>query len=151
MVFAQTVPQDTDMQVIQAISKEHKDTRKFVSDELTRQREELFKEVEKQAIYYENEIQSFLREAVFKLGLLWGGIVMFVVGVTHYLSRKLDKRKWNKMLDSAKEELRAEMMQRKPEPSPQQIRQTYDIQERVKRQQEELKNFMQKDSVTGVV
>jgi ABC-type multidrug transport system fused ATPase/permease subunit len=149
MVFGQTVPQDDNIEVIQAINKEHKDTRKFISDELTRQRDELWKEAEKQALYYEAEAQSFLRKAVFKLGLLWGGIMFLIIGINTYLSRKLEKRKWNKMLESAKEEMRAEFNKQKPEPTIDQKKQLYDLASRLKQQQEELKQIMSKDTITG--
>lgn len=111
-VLAQ-VPQDTDTSREQLIVQEHKNTRKFVSDEITRQRNDFFKTMESEANNYEDKANDIVSDAVWKLGLMWAGITFFVVGVLGFIGRRLDKRKWNKMLDSAKEQLKTEATQQK--------------------------------------
>jgi len=113
IVLAQAVPQDTDTSREQLIVQEHKNTRKFVSDEITRQRNDFFKTMEKEGAEYEKKANSIVSDAVWKLGLMWAGISFFVFGVAGFIGRRLDKRKWNKMLDSAKEQLKAEATQQK--------------------------------------
>lgn len=112
-VFGQAVPVDVDASTLQIVVQEHKNTRKFFSDELTRQRTEFFNTMEQQAKEYENKADSIVTDAVWKLSLLWAGIVFFVFGMSNFLGRKLDKRKWNKMLDSAKAEIMTDVNQQK--------------------------------------
>lgn len=112
-VIAQAVPQDTDSATIQIINQEHKNTRKFFSDELTRQRNDFYKEFQDRATYYETEANSIVKDAVWKLGLMWGGVVFLIFGMSNFLGRRLEKRKWTKMLDSAKTEILAEVNKEK--------------------------------------
>jgi len=48
-VLAQEVPDDKSIRTEQMISQEHKNTRKFFSDEMTRQRQEYFKMIDDRA------------------------------------------------------------------------------------------------------
>jgi len=104
-VLAQGVPDDTDQAVIQYIQQEHKTTRKFTSDEIARQRTQFNEDFEDRAEYYKNEADDLITQAVWKLGLIWGGIVFLIFGLSNFLSRRLERRKWTKMLDSAKAEV----------------------------------------------
>lgn len=102
---AQTVPEDVDTSTLQKIDQEHKATRKFVSDELTRQRTEFFKEIDDRATYYENTVERLLSRTILYLGLLWGGIVLLVVGVTQFLRLRLERNKFEKMLRVIREQI----------------------------------------------
>ena len=113
IVLGQAVPEDVDTGTAQVIAQEHKNTRKFVSDEITRQRNDFFNEMEAQGKEYENKAEDLVSNAVWKLGLMWAGVVVFIFGVGNFLGRKLDKRKWNKMLESAKAEIIAEVNKKK--------------------------------------
>jgi multidrug efflux pump subunit AcrB len=112
IAYSQNVPAD-DSGLTQTMIQEHKNTRKFVSDEITRQRTQFNKDFEDRAEYYKNEADSLINQAVWKLGLMWGGIVLLVFGMSNFLNRRLEKRKWNKMLESAKAEIMAEVNQKK--------------------------------------
>ncbi len=79
------------------IDMEHRNTRKYVSDELTRQREQFFKEIDGRAGYYEKEGKSMLSTAYLKLGLIWGGVVFLIAGLTHILRLKTERVRFNKL------------------------------------------------------
>lgn len=115
VVLGQAVPKDTDSATLQTIQQEHKNTRKFVSDELTRQRNEFYTEMESRSKYYENRAENLINTAVWKLSLLWGGVVLIVFGLSSFLNRKLEQRKWSKMLDSVKHQIISEVNAKKTE------------------------------------
>lgn len=104
-VIAQVVPKDIDTTVVQKIDQEHKNTRKFFSDEMTRQRQEYFKSIDDRANYYETTANHLLTTAVLKLGLLWAGIVIFVVGITQFTRLRLEKNRFEKMLKTIRHEI----------------------------------------------
>lgn len=132
--IAQSVPEDVDSTTIQVINQEHKNTRKFLSDELTRQRNEFFKQFEERADYYESRADDMVNDAVWKLGLMWGGVVFLIFGLSSFLNRRLEKRKWNKMLESAKAEIMADVNQK----SMQKEEQVTKAQQEVSKQKSEL-------------
>lgn len=89
-----------DIVIIDNIQAEGKTNRKFTSDELTRQREQLLREVDDRANYYEKQFNDMISTAVLKLGLLWGGIVFIITGLNTFLLRKLERRRYKMLLDS---------------------------------------------------
>lgn len=103
--LAQAIPEDIDTTTLQKIDQEHKNTRKFFSDEMTRQRQEYFKSIDDRAIYYEKTATDLLKSAVYKLGMLWAGIVIFVVGITQMLRLRLERNKSEKMLKTIRQEI----------------------------------------------
>jgi len=104
-VLAQEVPDDKSIRTEQMISQEHKNTRKFFSDEMTRQRQEYFKMIDDRAEYYEDTANDILTTAVWKLGLLWGGIVFITVGLFNTLRVKLEQRRYKKLKQTLKQEV----------------------------------------------
>lgn len=104
------VPKDTSNVVMNKVDQEHKATRKFFSDELTRQRQEFFKMMDDRANYYEDTADNMLTTTAWKLGLLWGGIVFVVVGLTSFLKVKLEKKRHQKLKQSLKEEITTELL-----------------------------------------
>ena len=109
VILAQNIPKEGTASE-QLISQEHKNTRKFVSDELTRQRNEFYKGFEDRAEWYKREADDMINNAVWKLGLMWGGVVLLFFGISNFLNRRLEKRKWNKMLESARAEIKTDVM-----------------------------------------
>jgi len=109
-VYGVDVPQEFDTTTVQKIDQEHKNTRKFFSDELTRQRTEFFKQVDDRANYYEETVHSILSTAVWKLGILWFSIMFFLIGLEGILRNRLEKKKYKKLKDSLKVELRNEIV-----------------------------------------
>jgi len=89
-----------DIIIIDNIQTEGKNNRKFTSDELTRQREQMLNAIDDRVAYYEKEFDNMITTAVIKLGLLWGGIVFFIVGMNTFLLRKLEKRRFKMLLDA---------------------------------------------------
>jgi len=112
-----TVPKEIDTTTLQKITQEHKNTRKFFSDELTRQRQEFFKQMDDRANYYENTVNHLLSSAILQLGLIWAGIVLFITGITQFLRLKLERNKFDKMLKTIRYEIintRQVVQQQKP-------------------------------------
>ena len=103
--YAQTEPQDINTQIVQRVTQEHANTRKFVSDELSRQRTEFYDEMQERATYYEEEAQSMISNAVMVLSLMWAGIVLFVFGVANVLHIRLDKSRFKKLKEAVLKEL----------------------------------------------
>jgi hypothetical protein len=99
------VPQDVDTGTVQKIDQEHKATRKFVSDELTRQRTEFFKQIDERATYYENTVERLLSRTILYLGLLWAGIVILVVGISNYTRLRLERHRFDKMMRAIREQI----------------------------------------------
>jgi hypothetical protein len=125
VVIAQGVPppapSDVDAVLMQKITQEHQNTRKFVSDELTRQREEFYKQFDDRAVFYEKEFFNTINTAVLKLSLLWAAVVFFVFGLNNLMRITLEKKRWRRVKETIKDELKAEMFLRNPpQPQPQQ-------------------------------
>lgn len=121
-VVGQTVPEDVDTTVISKIDQEHKNTRKFFSDELTRQRNEFFKQMDDRFDYYEETADSFINTAVWKLGLIWGSVTLFIFGMSNLLRVKLEQKRMKKLKESIIMDVRREFAENysrrdmKPEP-----------------------------------
>lgn len=100
-VFAQPVENVhetlTKNEIYSKIDLEHKGTRKYFSDELTRQRELLFSEADDRATYYEKEGKNMLNTTYWKLGFAWGGVVFFIVGFMQVLRLKTERTRFNKL------------------------------------------------------
>lgn len=107
------VPTDVDTTILQRITQEHQATRQFLSTELTRQRTTFFNEWDARANYYEDYFNKTLHDLVVKLGLVWGGIILTVIGINNLLSRKLEKRRFAKMKESIKDEIMTDILQDK--------------------------------------
>jgi hypothetical protein len=122
-VTAQTAPSppaDINIAVMQKIDQEHKTTRQFFSTELTRQRDEFYKSFDDRAAFYEQEFFDTLNSAVWKLSLLWGAIVLSIVGLSNMLRITLERKRFRRMKQAIKDELKVEMhLATPPKPSPQ--------------------------------
>jgi len=87
----------TKNEMFSKIDLEHKNTRKYVSDELTRQREQFYKEIDSRATYYEREGKSMLSTTYWKLGLIIGGMIFFTVGLNQMLKLKIERTRFSKL------------------------------------------------------
>lgn len=125
-IIAQTAPPsapppDVNVAVFTKIEQEEKNTRKFVSDELTRQREEFYNQFDERAVFYEKEFFDALNTATLKLSVLWGSIVFCVIGLSNMLRITLERKRFMRMKETLKDELRAEMfLKNPPKPTQQQ-------------------------------
>ncbi len=104
IVYGQT-PAPEDIATLNKIAQEHQNTRKFMSDELSRQRNEFFKEVDDRANYYEKTVESILTTTVFKLALLWGGIMFFFVSFNNFIRNRLEKKRYKRLKENIIEEI----------------------------------------------
>jgi hypothetical protein len=111
-------PADVDTAMFQKIDLEHKNTRQFFSDELSRQRLEFYNQFDERARYYETEFYDALNTAVYKLSLIWGAMVFVIVGLSNMLRISLESRRYKRLKETVKDELRVEMYLKNP-PKPQ--------------------------------
>jgi hypothetical protein len=118
VIGAQTAPPppaDTSEAVLIAhLDQEHKNTRKFFSDELTRQRQEFYTQFDDRAMFYEKEFFDTLNTAVLKLSLIWGAIVFCTVGLSNMLRITLERKRFRRMKETLKDELRTEIFLKNP-------------------------------------
>jgi len=110
-----------DIATLNKIQLEHSNTRKFMSSEITRNKDVFFKDFDSRANYYEETFFSTLNTAIWKLSLLFGGIIFFAISINHILSIKLEKNKYKKLKKSLKEEIGRDLISlTKGEPKQQQ-------------------------------
>ena len=117
VVLAQ-VPEDIDTTTLNKINTEHANTRKFFSQELVRQREVFFKEIEDRAIFYENEARDLKRNMFWQLGLMWAGVVLFVFSINSFLAIKMERMRTDLLARRIGEELRKGLTNPQPQPEP---------------------------------
>lgn len=108
------VPEDVDTKIVQKIDQEHKNTRKFLSDELTRQRTEMFKQLDDRANYYEDTVNDILTKTLWSLGLLWASVTLFVVGITSFLKVRLERRRYDRLQKNLFDEINRRMPIKRP-------------------------------------
>ena len=118
MVFVNGAEEPRDLQTLNKIQQEHQNTRKFFSDELTRQQNAFFKKMDDRANYYEETAEKMVTTTVWKLALLWGGVMILFVSFSAYLKTRLERRKYDKLKANIKEELTKEMKLGIPPPQP---------------------------------
>jgi len=112
-IMAQVVapPTDVDNAVLQKIDQDGKVTRKYFSDELTRQNDAFLKEVDKRTAYYEKEFFDTLNNLIFKLSMFWGAVIFFVFGLSNMLRMTLESKRFKRMKQTLKDELKEELSQ----------------------------------------
>jgi len=109
-VYSLTAPDESNTQTISTIQQEGQATRKYISDELSRQETAFFKQMDSRANYYENTIRDIETNAVTKLGLFWFGVVLFVTSFNNFLRNRVEKKRYKKLKDNTKEEIMLELM-----------------------------------------
>lgn len=110
LVVAQSAPTNpNDVKTMNKVAQEHQNTRKFFQDELTRQRNEFFKQMDDRFTYYERTFDNFMTRTAFKLGLMWAGIVMLSIGSYSVFRVRLDKKRNKRFNDTMRELIRKEV------------------------------------------
>lgn len=113
--------QITKNEIFSKIDLEHKNTKKYVSDEMTRQREQFYKDIDDRGSYYEKEANSMLVTIFWKLGLIVGGMMLFTSGMSHIMRLKTERVRFKKLekylLDGLVIEL-AKMAKQQEKPKP---------------------------------
>lgn len=127
------VPVDVSTTQHKLIQQEHANTRTFMSDEFQRQKDQMLKDFDERANYYENEFNSTVSTAVYKLTLLWAGVVLVIMGLSTFLRLRFERRRYDKLKTSVadyvlrekeKEKVNKELklvdrfLKKKPEPEP---------------------------------
>jgi len=103
------LPDEPNQVVINKIDVEHKTTRQFVSNELSKKEEMFLNEFTKRADYYEESYENILRTAVWKLGLLWAGILFFFVSINKVITTKTEEKKYNVLKEALKNDIVREL------------------------------------------
>lgn len=104
---AAQVPQEINTQIITKIDQEAKNTRTFFSQELSRQRNEFYADFDDRANYYEMVFTDTMRSTVITLSLVWAGVVLTIVGINNYLAMRLERRRFERIIQSIREQLAA--------------------------------------------
>jgi len=115
LVSGQTAPDPNQVATLNKINQEHSNTRKFFSDELTRQRQEFFKMMDDRFIYYEDTYRDIMATTTWKLTLLWAGVVLFITSFNNILRNILEKKRFKKLKESLKGEILRDMMINNPD------------------------------------
>ena len=118
VVNSQEVPPDIDSSSAQKVQQEHQATRKFFSDELTRQKKDLFLQFDDRGKYYENQFTKIINGIMIKLALIWIGIVVFTSAFNKFLGNRMDKRRYKKLKDAVLNEVKGGITHEVPIPTP---------------------------------
>lgn len=113
-VIAQAqVPVDVSTTEHRVIQQEHQVTRKFFSDEFQRQRNELLDDFDERGKYYEGKFDQTISSTVWKLSLLWSGIVFVAFGLTSVFRVKKETKRFNILRKSTKDYVMGEIKKEK--------------------------------------
>jgi len=104
-VVAQGVPEDVDTMTANKVAQEHQTTRQFLSNELVKKEKEFIDEFTKRADYYEDSYEKILNGAVLKLGLLWGGVLLFFISFNKLLQTKIERQKYAVLKEAIKKDI----------------------------------------------
>lgn len=104
-ICAVELPNEPDTVIINKVDQEHKNTRQFVSNELTKKQMEFLNEFTTRADYYEGTYFALLRQAVWKLGLLWAGLMFFFVSFNKIITLRIEEKKYQVLKESLKIDL----------------------------------------------
>jgi len=101
--------QMTKTEVFSKVDEEHRNTRKYFTDELSRQRDNFYKEIDDRGLYYENEFKKMLMETYFKLGMIFAGVVIVSVAISHIFKLKTERARFNNLKKCLVDELKLEL------------------------------------------
>lgn len=110
-VLSATAPSpnfDSSGVIINKIDNEAKNTRQFISNELTKRETSFTEEFTKRADYYESAYQDILNKAVLKLGLFWSGIMIFFLSLNKIMMTRAEKKRYAVMKEAIKKDIIAE-------------------------------------------
>lgn len=101
--------QMTKTEVFSKVDEEHRNTRKYFTDELSRQVNSFYTEIDDRGLYYENEFKKMLLETYFKLGMIFAGVVVVSVAISHIFKLKTERVRFNNLKKSLVDELKLEL------------------------------------------
>lgn len=96
-------------EIFSKIDLEHKNTRKYISEEISRQREQLFKEADDRGAYYEREFNKMLVTFYWKFGLITMGLLFFVVGINNLLKLRIESRRFKLLKEHLAESIKKDI------------------------------------------
>lgn len=122
-VSALEVPNEPNTIVLNKIDAEHKNTRQFLAKELDNKVKENLNEFTKRADYYEQRYQEITTKMIFNLGLMFGGIYLFLMMANNLMNTRKEKRKFALMKEQIEQELFSKLSSQQPQQisQPQQI------------------------------
>jgi len=139
-----------DQRIVSEINQEHRNTRSFISDELTRQKNDFFTQMDDRANYYEREADSIMTKAVWKFGIVWMGVTFLALGFNNFLSRKLEQKRYKLLKDSLIADIKKEQMIQKPQSMQTSTAQEQDQERQREKAKRLLGMFKRKEDDTGV-
>lgn len=107
-VVAVEIPNEPSNLVINKIDSEHKNTRLYIQNELTKREKSFMDDFTKRADYYEGSLQDIINKFVFKAGLVLGGIIIFITSLNRLLQNRVEAKKYNVFKKSLKNDIKNE-------------------------------------------
>jgi len=104
------IPDEPDSVVINKVDQEHKNTRQFITNEISRRESSFLKQLTDRGDYYESSLNDIIRTAIIKLGLIWMGVVFFVTSLNKLISNRTEKKKYAVLKESLKKDIKLELM-----------------------------------------
>ena len=101
--------QITKVETFSKIDEEHRNTRKYFSDEMTRQVNEFYEAIDDRGLYYENEFNKMLMTTYLKLAMIIAGAILFSVAIGHVFRLKTERVRFNKLKKHLSEEIILEL------------------------------------------
>jgi len=96
-------------EIFSKIDLEHKNTRKYVSDELTRQRTEFLKEIDDRGSYYEKEVNTMFATFYWKVALVGGGVMLVIISIIAVLILKIERKRYKLFKEHLSESILKEL------------------------------------------
>ncbi len=104
-VYAVPEVQETNTIIINKIDSEHKNTRQFLSDEMQNMKDSGISEFTKRGDYYETAYRDITNWFLIKLGMIWAGVLLFVMSLNKLFSLMIEKKKYNLYKETIKKEI----------------------------------------------
>jgi len=104
-VYSVVIPDESNTVIINKIDQEHKNTRQFTANELSKRQAEFINDFTTRADYYEETYHSLMRRAVWQLGLLWTGIMFFFISINKMISTRTEEKKYQVLKEAIKKDI----------------------------------------------
>jgi len=95
--------------IFNKMEQDNRNIEKYITKELNDQRTIFFTEMDDRGKYYEELFNDMVRTAIWKLGLLFGGIIFFSTSFNMILRLKLEKRRFNKLKIAVKDSVKKDL------------------------------------------
>ncbi len=100
------LPDEPSNTLINKIDSDHKNTRLYMKNQLIEREKSFTTEFTKRADYYENALDDMIKLFIFRVSLVFGGIIVFVSAVNHLIKNKLEKKRYAILLESIKTDVK---------------------------------------------